>query len=421
MASKAEPQTGPGPIVIDGDNNNTIKQGHHRAAALASAAVTPGEDTAENVIQGEFGIPKGGIKAATVRRTEVLHIDPRRFQIEPGWNTRNMQSADTREHIKGIQASASEILPDTSKPRGIVTPLTFVQKGNAWVIRSGHCRWTAVMAAIKAGVDIPTIPVMRASDSELEQAISQFTDNNGLPFTPIERGAHYKMLRDKHGMDITEIGKAIGKTASHVSQCIGYHDALTPHADIMEMIETGYVSVAFAKDIFDENEGDTELALYILRGAVEIAMEKGANKAMPKHARLVLERHRQEHPEVYADEGAEGTEGADAGTGATTEAGAAEAPAGKADTPASTGKGGSGGGKTPAVATKAGGASAAPPTLSRNEAVDVARDEICTDLATLMNRPGMRKKLYELFGDTNRAKVDRFIAGALQGKWELPR
>lgn len=397
MASKAaETNTNP---AIDGDTS-TVTQGQ----------------PLENVIQGEFGIPKGGIKAATIRRTEVLHIDPRRFQIEPGWNTRNMLSADTRDHVKGLQASISEILPETGKPRGVVTPLSFTQKDGAWVIRSGHCRYAAVMAAIKTGVDIPTIPVMRASDNEREQAISQFTDNNGLPFTPIERGAHYKMLRDQHSMDITEIGAAIGKTASHVSQCIGYHDALTPHEDIMEMINTGYVSVAFAKDILDENRDDLESALYILRESVTLAMSLKANKAMPKHARMVVARHMMEHPELYPDETGE-TGGDTETSGETSGETTTEVPAAPAGgKPAAGGKGS----KAPAVATKAGTAPATTAGLSRNEKVEQARDEICTDLATLMNKGPNRKKLYELFGDQHRGKVDRFIAGAINGKWELP-
>jgi len=214
-------------------------------------------------------------------------LNPYALNIVPGWNIRNMALQDNIDHVDHLARLMAKLLPN-GKPTGVQTAIGFTLDDGKFNIRKGHCRTAAVIRAIEVyGAKISDVPVTELKGYDARGlALLQETDNNGRNYSPIERGHLYKHLRDDHGMSIKDIAEAIEITPSRVLQCIGYHDKLSQSDMIMSMIGSGVVSVSYAADLYDGNNGDIEATEKVLIGAKAIAGvdDKGVqNRILPKH------------------------------------------------------------------------------------------------------------------------------------------
>ena len=159
-----------------------------------------------------------------------------------------------------IDADINSVLPNENQPRkyfktpeieelaesikefGIIQPLIVKQNGDAYTIIAGERRWRA---ANKAG--ITTVPVIVRDYSEFEiLGIALIENIQREDLNPIEEALCYKRLNEDFGMTQEEIAKKIGKSRSHVSNCIR---VLKLDESVLELISQEKLTMGHAKAI----------------------------------------------------------------------------------------------------------------------------------------------------------------------------
>lgn len=71
-----------------------------------------------------------------VKKDDYLLIDPRVLKVDPSYNVRDMESAETKEHIATLKR---QIIAND----GVHTPLEVRRQGNDIIVTAGHCRRVA--------------------------------------------------------------------------------------------------------------------------------------------------------------------------------------------------------------------------------------------------------------------------------------
>ena len=134
-------------------------------------------------------------------------------------------------------------LTESIKERGIIQPI-IVRKSNdeknKYEIIAGERRW---LAAQNAGLhEVPVVEVEADDLKSLEFAIVENVQRNDL--NPIEEAKGYKRLIDEFSYDHEKVGKFIGKSRSHVSNCLRL---LSLPDDVIELVENNLISQGHAK------------------------------------------------------------------------------------------------------------------------------------------------------------------------------
>ena len=134
-------------------------------------------------------------------------------------------------------------LTESIKERGIIQPIIVRKSGdekNKYEIIAGERRW---LAAQNAGLhEVPIVEVEADDLKSLEFAIVENVQRNDL--NPIEEAKGYKRLIDEFSYDHEKVGKFIGKSRSHVSNCLRL---LSLPDDVIELVENNLISQGHAK------------------------------------------------------------------------------------------------------------------------------------------------------------------------------
>jgi len=136
-----------------------------------------------------------------------------------------------------------EDLTNSIKERGIIQPI-IVRKLNddklKYEIIAGERRW---VAAQRAGFHNVPVVITEADDlKSLELAIVENVQRHDL--NPLEEAQGYKRLIDEFSYDQEKVSKFIGKSRSHIANCLRL---LTLPADIIKLIETQKLTSGHAK------------------------------------------------------------------------------------------------------------------------------------------------------------------------------
>jgi hypothetical protein len=398
----------------------------HAAKLKAEAAKKLAELDAALIANPKLSV-RDQLRFLTTSRDGGLFANPYLLEEVPGWNRRDMTAQENKDHVRKLGLSMATKIRGTENSRGVTDAVGFVFRDNRIKITSGHCRRAASLFSLESlDANFSDVPLLaEAKDtSDYEVALGQHTRNTGKEFNPIEKGAHYLYLRETFGKSDAEIAEDIGMTATHVGQCIGYHNTFSSNEGIMALIRSGYVSVAFAVSVVaGQDGGDMDAALEVLCGAVEIAKAEGAPKAMPKHADRFVAEHAAKNPELYETGAAETGNGADSVSGGGDEAtgvaeGAAEG-AGEdtADVGTGTGAGSRGAKKRATEATTAKKPDATAPvgTVVSPEpsSAYTRKDEITDNWAAICDRK--KKAIMALLSDPEKTAFERFLKSCLQG------
>jgi hypothetical protein len=325
----------------------------------------------------------------------------------PGWNRRDMLAQENKDHVRKLAISMATKQRGTENSRGVTDAIGFVFRDNRIKITSGHCRRAAALFALESlDANFSDVPLLaEAKDtSDYEVALGQHTRNTGKEFNPVEKGAHYLYLRETFGKTDAEIAEDIGMTATHVGQCIGWHKTLSSNEGIMELIRSGYVSVAFAVSVVSNQiNGDMDAALEVLLGAVEIAKAENAPKAMPKHAERFVAQHAAANQEAYK------------AVGETAPASVSPESAAPAESAPDVGRTGSRGASKRATETAKKPSSAPVGSIVSEEKPGTYTkvDEIIDDFAGIADRK--KKAIMALLNDPERTIFERFLKARLQG------
>ena len=136
-----------------------------------------------------------------------------------------------------------EDLTNSIKERGIVQPI-IVRKSSSqdskFEIIAGERRW---LAARKAGLHEIPVVVTEADDlKSLELAIVENVQRHDL--NPLEEAQGYKRLIDEFSYDQEKVSKFIGKSRSHITNCLRL---LTLPVDVIKLIEDKKITAGHAK------------------------------------------------------------------------------------------------------------------------------------------------------------------------------
>ena len=144
---------------------------------------------------------------------------------------------------KNFDKENLEELTSSVKERGVIQPIIDRQSTdhkNKYEIIAGDRRW---LAAQNAGFHEVPVVITEADDlKSLEFAIVENVQRHDL--NSIEEANGYQKLIDEFGYDQEKVAKFIGKSRSHVSNCLRL---LTLPKQIIDLIETNKLSQGHAK------------------------------------------------------------------------------------------------------------------------------------------------------------------------------
>ena len=144
---------------------------------------------------------------------------------------------------KNFDKENLEELTSSIKERGVIQPIIVRQSDdhkNKYEIIAGERRW---LAAQNAGFHEVPVVITEADDlKSLEFAIVENVQRHDL--NSIEEANGYQKLIDEFGYDQEKVAKFIGKSRSHVSNCLRL---LTLPKQIIDLIETNKLSQGHAK------------------------------------------------------------------------------------------------------------------------------------------------------------------------------
>ena len=161
---------------------------------------------------------------------------------------------------KSFDKENLEDLTNSIRERGIIQPIIVRESENnknKYEIITGERRW---IAAQNAGLhDVPVI-ITEANDlKSLEFAIVENVQRHDL--NPIEEANGYQKLIGEFKYDHEKVAKFIGKSRSHISNCLRL---LTLPKEVIELIETNKLSQGHAKVLVG-----LENALFVAKKIVE--------------------------------------------------------------------------------------------------------------------------------------------------------
>ena len=144
---------------------------------------------------------------------------------------------------KIFDESNLEDLSNSIKERGVIQPI-IVRKSNddktKYEIIAGERRW---LAAQKAGLHEVPVVVTEADDlKSLEFAIIENVQRHDL--NPLEEAQGYQRLIDEFSYDQEKVSKFIGKSRSHVTNCLRI---LSLPEEVLKLIENKKLSAGHAK------------------------------------------------------------------------------------------------------------------------------------------------------------------------------
>ena len=153
-----------------------------------------------------------------------------------------------------------EELTNSIKERGIIQPIIVRrsdEQKNKYEIIAGERRW---LAAQNAGFHEVPVVVTEADDlKSLEFAIVENVQRHDL--NAIEEAKGYQKLIDKFSYDQEKVSKFIGKSRSHVANCLRL---LSLPEDVVKLIESNKLTQGHAKVLVG-----LENALFIAKKIIE--------------------------------------------------------------------------------------------------------------------------------------------------------
>ena len=162
-------------------------------------------------------------------------------------NTNKVLISDLKRNKYQPRKNFSEVeledLTNSIKERGIIQPIIVRNSNDSsskYEIIAGERRW---VAAQKAGLHEVPVIVTEADDlKSLEFAIVENVQRYDL--NPVEEAQGYQRLIDEFSYDQDKVAKFIGKSRSHVSNCLRL---LTLPKDVIDLIEQNKISQGHAK------------------------------------------------------------------------------------------------------------------------------------------------------------------------------
>ncbi len=175
-------------------------------------------------------------------------------------------------------------LTNSIRERGMIQPIVVRKTQDThdkFELVAGERRW---LAAQNAGLhEVPVVVVEVDDLKSLEFAIVENVQRDNL--NPIEETLGYQRLIDEFGYDQEKVAKFIGKSRSHITNCLRL---LTLPKEVMEFIQTNKLSQGHAKVLIGL-ENATFLAKKIIEKKLSVRQAENLvkifkTKKIPKYA-----------------------------------------------------------------------------------------------------------------------------------------
>lgn len=204
-------------------------------------------------------------------KTDCFMADPRKIVVDPDYNCRDMNSAETLAHI--------EWLTDSIMQNDFTSELHVIRRGLDVVLRRGHCRLAAALKAIERGKKLEGVPVIQMrGNEELDLLFDQETSNSGLRLDPLARA---RLVRKARALGVApdEIARRMNwKSVASVNQHLEMLEMPEP---VKDMVRERSVSVTTALAVTKANGAEAPTILKNAKAKVEASGKKN-QKVRPR-------------------------------------------------------------------------------------------------------------------------------------------
>ena len=181
---------------------------------------------------------------------------------------------------KKFDKDSLEELTNSIKQRGVIQPIIVrrsTDHNNKFELVAGERRWQASQSA---GLhEVPAVIIEADNLKSLEFAIVENVQRKDL--NPIEEAKGYQRLIDEFDYDQDKVSKFIGKSRSHVANCLRL---LSLPKEVIELIEDGKISQGHAK-ILVGLENATLLAKKIIEKKLSVRQSEILAKSVKSNRR----------------------------------------------------------------------------------------------------------------------------------------
>lgn len=211
------------------------------------------------------------LKDITIKRRDMILVDPRALTELPEYNSRNMSAPETFEHIRKMA--------NAMKENGVANfpPITISQEkdGNTYLY-AGYCRRRAALLAIEEGAPLIGLWAIANNQTAEERILDLLTSNDGLPLTMLEKANVVNRLI-AFEWTVPMIAQKLGVSAKAVYDLVSLTQV---PEEVKVLVADGKVSATLAVETVKENP---DTAAEKLKGAVDTAEAEGKTKATRKH------------------------------------------------------------------------------------------------------------------------------------------
>ena len=177
--------------------------------------------------------------AADGAQSDVLEIDVTRVVPSPDQPRKVFKEPEIAE------------LAESITEYGIIQPLIVTKAGTNYTIVAGERRWRAAQVA-----GLKKVPVIVREYSDLEiLGIALIENIQREDLNPVEEAICYKRLNEEFGIKQDDIAKKIGKSRSHISNCIRI---LKLDNRVLDMLSDGKLTMGHAKAILTIDDNDEQ-------------------------------------------------------------------------------------------------------------------------------------------------------------------
>lgn len=174
---------------------------------------------------------KSGDTETTVRKTYMVPLDE--LFIEEGYNVREINLAHVEEFRDAFIAG------------GYIPPLVVEVTETGVKIIDGHHRFLGAKAACEAGTEVQRLECKDFVGSSADKIAYMITSSQGMPLSPIDRGAAYLRLVNQ-GWSNVEIAQKVKRSESDILQHLQLMEC-TPY--IQKLVREGRLNYALAIEL----------------------------------------------------------------------------------------------------------------------------------------------------------------------------
>lgn len=212
-----------------------------------------------------------GLEGKSESRGTIYYFDPRKLEVEPGFNVRDFSTKENKADLQELKESI--------RKNGLRTPMTIRLDGDHVYVVSGERRYRSIMELIDEGEDIPTVKTISENKgtSEETRLFGLEADNESKQFSDLEKALLYERLIAR-GHTSATIADRLGKSVQTIDRIL----KLSGAPDVAkQLVRDGKISVTSLIDTLTKHDS-SEKVMEVLERGVAKAESLGKTKATAK-------------------------------------------------------------------------------------------------------------------------------------------